>query len=101
MTGQDVLETVVSIWAVAMAVSPGLQIRRMLQTGDSRDVSIGYFAVLSIGFLLWVAYGISIDDYIVAVPNSIAFVFGISTILLALRLRRHVESDSDATASDS
>ena len=95
MTGQDVLEATVSVWAVAMAVSPGLQIRRMLQTGDSRDVSIGYFGVLCVGFLLWVAYGVSVDDYIVAVPNAIAFVFGIATLLLAFRLRSFVD-DADS-----
>ena len=88
MTGQDMLEATVSTWAVAMAVSPGLQIRRMLQTGDSRDVSIGYFAVLTVGFALWVAYGVSVGDFIVAVPNSIAFLFGLSTLLLAIRMRR-------------
>lgn len=95
MSGQDILESVVSVWALAMAASPGLQIRRMLQTGDSRDVSIGYFAVLTVGFLLWVAYGISVDDYIVAVPNAVAFVFGLATMLLALRLRRSVGPAAD------
>jgi uncharacterized protein with PQ loop repeat len=82
------LEAVVSTWAVAMAVSPGLQIRQMLRTGESEDVSIGYFGVLVVGFMLWVVYGFSIDDMVLAVPNAIATVFGVSTIVIALRLRR-------------
>jgi Na+/melibiose symporter-like transporter len=36
-----------------MGVSPVLQIRRMLRQRSSRDVSISYFAVLLVGFVLW------------------------------------------------
>lgn len=96
MSGQDALEAVVSFWAVAMAVSPALQIRQMIQTGESEDVSIGYFAVLVIGFVLWVAYGLSKDDYVVAVPNIIATVFGVATIGIALRLRKARRGDASA-----
>jgi uncharacterized protein with PQ loop repeat len=100
MTGQDTLELVVSVWAVAMAVSPGLQIRQMLRTGESEDVSVGYFAVLTVGFILWVIYGISIDDMVLAVPNSIATIFGASTIVIALRLRGNSGSRAGVTESD-
>jgi MtN3 and saliva related transmembrane protein len=33
-------------WGVVMALSPLLQIRRMISQQSSRDVSIGYFCVL-------------------------------------------------------
>jgi uncharacterized protein with PQ loop repeat len=87
MDGQRVLEIVVSTWGVAMAVSPGLQIRQMLQTGQSDDVSVGYFGVLTIGFMLWVAYGISIDSAVLYFCNTVATIFGAATIVIALRLR--------------
>lgn len=88
MDAERVLEVAVSIWGVAMAVSPGLQIRQMLHTGESEDVSIGYFSVLSVGFLLWALYGLSIDSRILTGCNTLAFTFGIATIVVALRLRR-------------
>lgn len=88
MDAERVLEIAVSVWGVAMAVSPGLQIRQMLRTGESEDVSIPYFGVLSVGFLLWALYGLSIDSRILTACNSIAFVFGMSTIIVAARLRR-------------
>lgn len=88
MDGQQVLEIVVSTWGVMMAISPGLQIRQMLQTGTSEDVSVGYFGVLTIGFMLWVAYGISIDSWVLYGCNTIATLFGAATIVIALRLRR-------------
>jgi MtN3 and saliva related transmembrane protein len=75
-------------YGVLMAVSPVLQIRRMLQTRSSADVSIGYLAVIEFGFGLWVAYGVSLPNWALAVPNSVAFIVGLVTILIALRLRR-------------
>ena len=36
-----------------MAISPGLQIRKMLLHRSSREVSIAYFWVLLVGFTLW------------------------------------------------
>jgi MtN3 and saliva related transmembrane protein len=92
MDSQRVLEVAVSIWGVAMAVSPGLQIRQMLRTGESEDVSIPYFAVLIVGFALWALYGLSIDSIILATCNSIALVFGTATILVATRLRRRARA---------
>ncbi len=97
MEAERVLEIATAVWGVAMAVSPGLQIRQMLDTGESEDVSVGYFGVLTIGFMLWVAYGISIDSWVLYGCNSIATVFGAATIVIALRLRRSpVVSESDA-----
>jgi uncharacterized protein with PQ loop repeat len=88
MEPQQALEITVFTWGVAMAVSPGLQIRQMLQTGESNDVSVGYFAVLTVGFVLWMAYGVSIDSKVLWACNSVATVFGAATIVIALRLRR-------------
>ena len=93
MDGSQALEIVVSIWGVAMAVSPGLQIRQMLQTGQSDDVSVAYFAVLSIGFMLWVAYGVSIGSLVLVGCNIVATVFGVATIVVALRMRSGVAPD--------
>jgi uncharacterized protein with PQ loop repeat len=88
MDSQRLLEIVTSVWGVAMAVSPALQIRRMLTTGESTDVSIGYWAVLCVGFVLWVFYGMSIDSKVLWGCNIVAAIFGVATILIALRLRR-------------
>jgi uncharacterized protein with PQ loop repeat len=54
---RTVLATAASSWAVLMGIAPVLQIRRMLRERSSREVSITYFAVLLVGFLLQIAYG--------------------------------------------
>ena len=56
-------------WGIAMAVSPVLQIRKIVQHRSSRGVSLGYMIVLFVGFLLWLAYGISLGNWAMIVPN--------------------------------
>jgi uncharacterized protein with PQ loop repeat len=84
----DALGPVAASYGVLMAVSPLLQIHRMLQTRSSTDVSIAYLAVLEVGFALWVGYGIALGNWALIVPNCVALTVGLATILVALRLRR-------------
>jgi MtN3 and saliva related transmembrane protein len=80
------LAVAAAVWGVLMGISPILQIRRMLRQRSSRDVSIGYFAVLLVGFLLWISYGIAARNLALIVPNAVALLIGASTIAVALRL---------------
>jgi uncharacterized protein with PQ loop repeat len=74
-------------WAILMAVSPALQIRRIIRLGSSREVSIPYFFVLIVGFLLWMAYGLAITNLALIIPNAVATVVATVTIAVALRYR--------------
>ena len=85
---ESVLAVVVAIWGVAMGLSPLLQVRRMRIMRSSRDVSVPYFMVLNIGFLLWFLYGLASENLTVALPNVVAFTVGTVTVVTALRLRR-------------
>jgi len=69
-----------------MGVSPVLQIRQMVRRRSSRDVSVGYFVILLVGFLLWLGYGIAARNLALIVPNAVALLIGASTIAVALRL---------------
>ena len=70
-----------------MAVSPALQIRRIVARRSSDDVSIGYLAVLLVGFALWIGYGVSLANLAIIVPNAVALVVGVVTVLVARRYR--------------
>jgi MtN3 and saliva related transmembrane protein len=83
----DTLAVLAATYGVVMALSPTLQIRRMLVRRSSEDLSISYFAVLLFGFGLWVAYGIALGNVALIVPNLVALIIGIATILVALRFR--------------
>jgi len=89
----DALGLLAASWGVLMAISPILQIRRMLDRHSSADLSISFLCVLQIGFALWVAYGLSLRNAAIFVPNSVAFLVGVATIVIALRYR---ESHGDA-----
>ena len=80
-------------WGVVMALSPLLQIRRMLNTRSSKDVSIGYFLVLLVGFVLWIAYGVSIGNLALIIPNAVAVITGVVTVVIAALLRERGERE--------
>jgi uncharacterized protein with PQ loop repeat len=86
----DPLAITAASWGILMAISPLLQIRRMLQTRSSDDLSLGYLAVLLVGFGLWIAYGVSLANMALIIPNSVALLVGLVTLGVALRFRRDV-----------
>ncbi len=83
----DLLAVVAASWGVAMAVSPALQIRRMLQRRSSADVSLGYLAVLIAGFIIWLVYGVAIANLALVIPNTVALGVGVATFMVAWRFR--------------
>ena len=82
------LAAMAASWGVLMAVSPLLQIRRILQRRSSADVSIGYLVVLQIGFSLWMAYGVALGNLALVIPNTTAFAIGVVTMLTTVRYRQ-------------
>ncbi len=83
----DALAVVAASWGVMMALSPVLQLRRILERRSSADLSIAYLSVLQVGFTLWIAYGFSIGNPALIVPNSAAFLVGIVTMLVTWHFR--------------
>jgi MtN3 and saliva related transmembrane protein len=83
-----VLAISAATWGVAMAVSPVLQIRKIVRHHSSHGVSIGYMSVLFIGFLLWLAYGIALGNWAMIVPNIVAAIVIIATMAVTVRYRR-------------
>jgi MtN3 and saliva related transmembrane protein len=85
---ESALALIAASWAIAMALGPVLQIRKIVEHRSSRTISIGYFLVLLVGFALWFAYGIAASNFVLIVPNAVAAVVISATIIVALRYRR-------------
>src|SRR5215471_13574445 len=85
---QTVLAVTASSWAVLMGIAPVLQIRRMLRQRSSRDVSVGYFTILLVGFVLWIVYGAAAGIIALVIPNTVALLTGATVVIVALLLRR-------------
>jgi hypothetical protein len=50
-------------------------------------VSLGYFTILLIGFLLWIAYGVAAGIPALVIPSSVALLVRVAVVIVALRLR--------------
>jgi len=83
-----VLAFAAASWGIAMAISPLLQIRKIVQHRTSRGISLGYMSVLFVGFLLWLAYGIALGNWALILPNVIAALVISATMAVVLRFRR-------------
>jgi MtN3 and saliva related transmembrane protein len=87
VTTETFFAVVASSYGVVMAISPLLQIRAILLSRTSAGVSAGYQRVLLVGFLLWLGYGIASDNLAIIVPNIVAAVVSVATILVTRRYR--------------
>jgi MtN3 and saliva related transmembrane protein len=92
---ETVFAVAASSWAVLMGIAPVLQIRRMLRERSSRAVSLGYFAILLIGFALWIIYGVAAGLPALVIPNCVALLVSVAVVVVALRLRRPPDSGQD------
>jgi uncharacterized protein with PQ loop repeat len=88
LSPETILTVVASSFGIVMGASPLLQIRKMLAEHSSRQVSIGYFAILALGTTLWGSYAASIHNIAVFIPNVVAGVAAVATIAVAVNLRR-------------
>jgi uncharacterized protein with PQ loop repeat len=93
---ETTLAVTAATWAIAMAFSPVLQIRRITRLGSSRGISIAYFVVLLVGFGLWFAYGIVAANMALIVPNAVAALVAAATIATAIRYRVPSPESADA-----
>jgi MtN3 and saliva related transmembrane protein len=91
------LPVLAATWGVVMAASPVLQIGRMFRRRSSADISLGYFLVLMIGFGIWLAYGVSIGNAALIVPNIVSIAVGSSVIVVIVKFRRPGSDARDTT----
>ena len=83
------IEIVAGVYGVMMSLAPMLQARRMRQRRSSADVSIIYLAVLEVGFVLYLAYGLSIGNRVLIATNSVSIAATSLTLVIATRYRLH------------
>jgi MtN3 and saliva related transmembrane protein len=85
---ETVLAFSAATWGIAMAVSPVLQIRKIVHHRSSHGVSVGYMSVLFVGFLLWLAYGVALGNWAMIIPNIVAAIVIVATMAVTVHYRR-------------
>lgn len=83
----SVLAAVVTIYGVAGALASLLQLRRMRRRRSSQDVSLAYLSVVSGGYVLWLAYGIAIENLPLILVDALGGAAIFATLSVAVRLR--------------
>ncbi|AZQ76450.1 hypothetical protein EJ997_02930 [Flaviflexus ciconiae] len=81
------LTVATTVWGLVMALAPVLQIRLILQTRDSSQVSLSWMFILLIGYILWFAYGIAFDTTPLIIANSVSAIVGLTLIVLVFKYR--------------
>ena len=98
MSLADSSGTVAASMGVLMALAPMLQLRRVLQMRDAAEVSIGLFFVWVAGSCAWLWHGFATSDAVLIVPNVVALLTNLATVLVVLRYR--AGSPAGATIED-
>lgn len=87
------IEIVAGLYGVMMSLAPILQARRMRRRRSSADVSMVYLVVLEIGFVLYLAYGLSIGNRVLIATNSVSIAATSATLIVAAVYRRAAPAD--------
>lgn len=78
----DVIGTAAALCSMASFIP---QIAKIVRERDATSVSLRMYAVTVTGFCLWIAYGVSIQSWPVAVSNAVCL--ALSATILVLKWR--------------
>ena len=73
------------IAAFCTTVSYIPQIKKIWMTGETHDISLKMFLILSAGIALWVVYGIMQGDAVIVLANSVGLAFLAAILFFKLR----------------
>jgi uncharacterized protein with PQ loop repeat len=83
----SVLGAGATAYSLAAGAALLLQVRTMRRRGSSRDVSVGFLATTSGGYLIWLLYGLGINSCPLIASDAIGLVCSLFTVGVAVRLR--------------
>ena len=63
------------------------QVVKIWRSLHTKDISLGMFAIFSIGVFLWLLYGIRIDALPVILSNAITLVLSLTILVFKLRYK--------------
>jgi uncharacterized protein with PQ loop repeat len=87
----EILAVLAGGFGVVMGASPLLQALHSHRRESSSDVSLAFLVVLICGGTLWLLYGLALGNIAIIVANIVGVASSTTTLLVALRWRRHEE----------
>lgn len=80
------LERLIGLAAATLTTLSFLpQVYRSLRTHDTRGISLGMYAIFTVGIALWLVYGLLIHDLPVMLANGVTLVLAVIVLVLKLR----------------
>ena len=80
------LVTVIGLLAAfCTTVSYIPQIRKIWATGETHDISLKMFLILTTGIALWVVYGVLQGDAVIILANSVSLAFLCAILFFKIR----------------
>ena len=96
----SIFAVVATSWGVLMSAAPLFQVRLILKRRDSAGGSIWYTAILLIGFVLWLVYGITIGNIPIMATNTASMTVALFTLGIILHFRPVIARAACAPASE-
>ena len=59
---------------------------KVYKTKHTKDISLGMFSLLIVGFILWLWYGILLTSYPIILANSVTLIIAIYILITKLKL---------------
>jgi MtN3 and saliva related transmembrane protein len=80
------LETALGLLAATLTTVAFVpQVVRAWRTRSTRDISLPMFAVLAVGIVLWLVYGVLIDDLPLIAANLVTLILVLAILFFKLR----------------
>ncbi len=84
----DILVTIIGlIGAILTTIGFLPQMIKVIQTKQTRDISLGMYIIMIIGAVFWLTYGIILSSIPIIFANSISLVF--VSIILIMKIKYH------------
>lgn len=82
------LETIIGLWAAGCTTFGLLpQLTRAWRTKRTSDISLNMYLIFTAGIILWLIYGIMIDEMPIILANSFSLVFSLTIVILKLKYK--------------
>jgi hypothetical protein len=88
MTAIEILAAGATAFGLASSLTLALQTRALRRARRACEISVALLAVWTVGYAVWVAYGMALANPALVVVNLAGAVGAIATLVVALRLRR-------------
>jgi MtN3 and saliva related transmembrane protein len=88
VSAASLLTIAVTAYGLFGAKSSLLQARQIVRRRDSGNVSLGFLTIVAGGYLLWLLYGVALQNIPLILVDSVGLVCSSTTYLLAVRFRK-------------